>query len=404
MELQGLPQPAPNTRLLVGFSGGPDSVALLHLLHQAGYQVVATHCNFHLRGPESMRDEQFCRCFCAERNIPLVVQSFDTRAYMEQHHVSLELAARQQRYAWWHQLLNTQYPDALLCLAHHRDDSIETLLFNLMRGTGIKGLTGIPARNQRIVRPMLHVTRSQILDYLAQQQLPYVTDSTNLENDATRNQIRNQLLPLMEQILPQARQGIALTMQHLQQTQQLANQQLDQLFSATQRRQYENIVWHELQADRVLQQHPQCTLTVPELFFYWQERYPGARRHDTLFYTEPSADALAAQTCSLQQTLHTAPFPPFSKQYELFDADTLALPLQCRHWQEGDRMQPLGMTGSKLVSDLFTNAHYTPVQKAVTWVVADARGRIIWVDGLRTAHPNRVTDQTRRVLQLSFKY
>ncbi|MBO7378656.1 MAG: tRNA lysidine(34) synthetase TilS, partial [Bacteroidales bacterium] len=152
--------------LLVGLSGGPDSVALLHMLHKQGCRLVATHCNFHLRGAESDRDEAFCRNLCRELDIPLLVRHFDTRAYMKEHRVSLELAARELRYQWWQELFEGNPEYTHLCLAHHLDDSIETVLFNLMRGTGIQGLTGIPAVNRRIVRPLLGMSRKEILQYL----------------------------------------------------------------------------------------------------------------------------------------------------------------------------------------------------------------------------------------------
>ncbi|MBR0036476.1 MAG: tRNA lysidine(34) synthetase TilS [Bacteroidales bacterium] len=401
MELHDLPLANETGTLLVGLSGGPDSVALLHRLHSEGYQVVATHCNFHLRGAESDRDEQFCRNFCLRLNVPLLVKEFDTRTYMQNKHVSLELAARELRYAWWNELLADGQQYDYLCLAHHLDDSIETALFNLMRGTGINGLTGIPAVNRHIIRPLSHVSRQEILSYLEQHHLDYVTDSTNLENEATRNQIRNRLLPLMEQILPQARHGIALTMQHLQTTRLLAEQRLDELFASTQLCTQDGVEWYEYKAENVFGSNSSPGTDFSTLFHYWQERYPNARQKGNLFYTEPPAEDLARQRCSFCQTWEDAPLPPFSADYELFDADKIQVPLCFRHWQEGDRLQPLGMQQSKLVSDLFTNAHYSPVRKALTWIVADASGRILWVVGLRVADWCKVTPDTRHVLKLS---
>ena len=195
----------------VALSGGPDSVALLHILHTLGYECKALHCNFHLRGAESDRDQQFCETLCASLGIPLEVRQFDTFAYMKEHHLSVEMAARELRYNWWQSLTP-------IALGHHQDDSIETMLMNLMRGTGIHGMTGIVARNEarHIIRPLLCLSRQDIVDYLSDNGLTYVTDSTNAENETLRNQIRNQLLPLMEQMVPQARQGIAQTMEHLQ--------------------------------------------------------------------------------------------------------------------------------------------------------------------------------------------
>lgn len=390
---------AAQQRILVGLSGGPDSVALLHMLHnsEVGSCVVATHCNFQLRGEESDRDEQFCRQLCAEWGIELLVKHFDTRAYMSENKVSLELAARQLRYAWWEELcqqLEAEGLEARIAVAHHRDDSLETMLFNLMRGTGIKGLTGIPAVNGHIIRPLLSFSRQQILDYLTVNQLSYITDSSNLETEATRNKIRLLLLPLMEQILPQARQGLATTMKHLQQTSVWANACLNTLFASTTTYNINGITWHEWLAHADADEE-----TLDELFFEWRSRYGAtAQQKGRLFYT--IADVSAMQPNFKEEQLCT--HPGFSHSYELFDLDKVALPLTYRHWRPSDRIQPLGMSGSRLVSDIFSDAHLTPMQKAATWLVTDANGVIVWVVGHKISDATKVTPDTTRYLKLTY--
>lgn len=376
---------------IVGLSGGPDSVALLHWLYSQGHSLLVTHCNFHLRGEESDRDERFCRDLCARLQLPLEVKHFDTRSYMALHHVSLELGARELRYAWWDALLD-QHPEAQLAIGHHRDDSIETFLFNLMRGTGIKGLTGIPARNGRIVRPLLDWNRDDILQYLERHRLDYITDSSNLEDEATRNRIRHQLVPLMQQILPQAKEGITHTMALLQQTRKLADSQLDNIFSSAKTHNESGIVWREFEYDS------SCGFPKEFLFHEWEVRHGRSKMHGNLFYTVVS-DQQAAPAFAVE-VLDT--LPPFSHDYELFDAAHVALPLTFRHWQEGDRMAPLGMKGkSRLVSDIFSDAHLSPMQKAATWLVADASGQILWVVGHKVSHATRITDSTRQVIKIT---
>ena len=389
-----------STFYILGLSGGPDSVALLHWMCREHHKehLLVTHCNFHLRGEESMRDQHFCQQLCRLMKVQLIVKDFDTRTYMAEHHVSLELAARELRYAWWEQLAQAKEAatglSVRIAVGHHRDDSIETLLMNLMRGTGIKGLVGIPATNGRIVRPLLHLSRTEILAYLEEHHLAYITDSSNLENEATRNKIRNQLLPLMEQINPNVREGIAQTMLHLQETQRLESLQLDQIFSTTQHLCAAGVEWDEwLVPDAIT-----SDVEVESLFYHWQERHPLARRHGRLFYT--AIPDLRRQTLDLSWEELPLPAPAFSPERELFDLDTLSLPLTCRHWQEGDRIQPLGMKGTKLVSDLFSNAHFSPNRKATTWVIADASGRLLWVAGLRVADWSKVTPQTHRLLAI----
>lgn len=372
-------------------------MALLHLLRQqiGAERLLVTHCNFHLRGDESMRDQHFCEALCREWNLPLVIQHFDTRSYMQQEHLSLELAARRLRYEWWEELAQQKEAETSLpvriAVGHHRDDSIETVLMNLMRGTGIRGLVGIPEQNGRIIRPLSRLSRADILQYLERHQLSYITDSSNLENEATRNQIRNLLLPLMEQINPNVREGISHTMQHLSQTQKLAEAQLNGLFASTTRHRAAGVEWYEW----TLPQHITDEAEMATLFHHWQERYPNAVRHRRLFYTAiPNEQILPELHLSLPDPT------PSAVPCERFDADRVQLPLTIRHWQEGDRIQPLGMTGTKLVSDLFSNAHLSPNSKATTWIVADATGRLLWVVGLRVAEWSKITDSTTRILHI----
>ncbi|MCR4853467.1 MAG: tRNA lysidine(34) synthetase TilS, partial [Prevotella sp.] len=201
-------------RYLVALSGGADSVALLCILQAMGVPVEAAHCNFHLRGDESDRDEQFCVKLCNQRDVILHRVHFDTQAYAKLHHVSIEMAARRLRYHYFAQLVHDIQAKAV-CVAHHRDDSVETLMLNLLRGTGIHGLTGIrPISHQAeqdgvgeidIVRPLLCLSRVDIESYLSSLGQSFVTDSTNLVPDAAlRNRIRLQLLPLMNDIVPSA--------------------------------------------------------------------------------------------------------------------------------------------------------------------------------------------------------
>ena len=183
--------------ILVALSGGADSVALLRALHEAGCHSHAAHCNFHLRGDESMRDEQFVRDLCARLEIPLTVKDFDVAAWQQAHGGSVEMACRELRYAWFEQE-RERLQCSVIAVAHHADDQIETFFLNLLRGTGIKGLTGMSRLSGHIWRPLLVVSRQDILDYLFEIGQGYVTDSTNAQNDYRRNRLRNIVLPIVE--------------------------------------------------------------------------------------------------------------------------------------------------------------------------------------------------------------
>ena len=198
-------------KYIVALSGGADSVSLLfvlkHLEHELGIDVEAAHCNFHLRGAESVRDEEFCKQLCERLSVPLHLIHFDTQAYADLHSVSIEMAARDLRYGYFENL-RRDIKAQDICVAHHRDDSVETVLLNLVRGTGLRGLRGIQPRNGNIIRPLLSLSREDIVQYLDALGESYVTDSTNLHNDVKRNKIRLDVMPLLRELNPSVSQSI----------------------------------------------------------------------------------------------------------------------------------------------------------------------------------------------------
>ena len=198
-------------KYIVALSGGADSVSLLfvlkHLEHELGIDVEAAHCNFHLRGAESVRDEEFCKQLCERLSVPLHLIHFDTQAYADLHRVSIEMAARDLRYGYFENL-RRDIKAQDICVAHHRDDSVETVLLNLVRGTGLRGLRGIQPRNGNIIRPLLSLSREDIVQYLGALGESYVTDSTNLHNDVKRNKIRLDVMPLLRELNPSVSQSI----------------------------------------------------------------------------------------------------------------------------------------------------------------------------------------------------
>ena len=204
----------PTDKVIIALSGGADSVALLCLLQTLGYNCEAAHCNFHLRGKESDRDEAFVCQLCAKRQVPLHIVHFNTVRTAEERHISIEMAARELRYEWFEEIRRKSGAN-VIAVAHHRDDSVETLLLNLIRGTGINGLRGIRPKNEHIVRPLLCLDRKEIINYLNRTGQDYVTDSTNLQDEYTRNKIRLNLLPMMQEINPSVKESIFNTAEHL---------------------------------------------------------------------------------------------------------------------------------------------------------------------------------------------
>ena len=361
---------------IVALSGGADSVCLLLKTVEAGQSVEALHCNFHLRGAESNRDEEFCHCLCRKLGVRLRVKHFDTAAYASEHKVSIEMAARELRYAWFEEVRRELGADEIL-VAHHQDDNIETMLFNLMRGTGISGLTGMKPRNGHIVRPLLDMTRQEILDFLADRKQDYVTDSTNLETEAIRNKIRLQLLPLMEEIFPSVRKNLVKTMHYLQNAETVVDggrsAELD-LFTLLKplgftSRQIEAIAdgrW-KMSKGRVGEENPLGALSV--------RIYPK-----------------------------TADFKPSKESFLVtLDAEKVVTPLVLRYARQGDRFRPFGMKGcSKLINDFLTDIKMDSFERHSQPVVCDAKGEIIWLVGHRVSHNAACTENTINILELRY--
>ena len=214
-------------RVLVGLSGGPDSVCLARILDSLGYGVVAVHCNFHLRGDESQRDEQFVVSLCQQMGWELHRVDFDTQTYAQHRKISIEMAARELRYEHFRSLLHDTQAH-VIAVGHHQDDNIETLLLNAVRGTGIRGLCGMQPRNNDVVRPLLCLTRQEILAHLADIQQDFVTDHTNLEDAYARNKVRLDVLPLLEHINPGAMKNLASTQENLTEVMKVYQQAIQQ--------------------------------------------------------------------------------------------------------------------------------------------------------------------------------
>ena len=432
---------------LVALSGGADSVALLRVLLALGYRVEAAHCNFHLRGEESDRDEQFCLRLAQKLGVDLHRAHFDTQTYASLHHQSIELAARNLRYEWFGRLCQDVGAQAV-CVAHHRDDSVETILLNLLRGTGVAGLTGIAPRRGLVVRPLLCVGRQDILDYLAALGQDYVTDSTNLEALATRNKLRLEVIPLLKAINPKAVENILRSAGHLAEAERLCNEVADALLPSEgnalalahltqasapyvlhrwlspygfQPAQVTDVAHHLAGESGLLWQSDSHELLLHRGHLLLQRRHaplPSLRLPEQGRYVLPldasgvdeplrGAEACAAAWGALSIYIINVQ-PPYQPSRDLWhatlDAQTVEWPLTLRPWREGDRLQPLGMNGTRLVSDVLTDRHLSLFDKRRQWVLEDGRGKILWLPGVMPAHHCRVTPSTRLVLDVLFDF
>lgn len=409
----------PDKSYIVALSGGADSVALLLLLREYGCRIHAAHCNFHLRGAEADRDEQFCEDLCRRLGVPLHRAHFDTQTYAELHKVSIEMAARELRYRWFEQLRADLGADGI-CVGHHRDDSVETVLLNLVRGTGLRGLTGIRPRNGYILRPLLCVSKEDIEQYLREKKQPYVTDSTNLEADVQRNKVRLQLLPLLRTLNPAVDDNIQRTAEHLTEAQAVLDGMAESLRNrnALELSELERYGSGEYMAYEWLRgygfngaQVQQALAAETGRVFTSATGFDLLRDRDRLL-VEPSLKPLKPLVIPEEGVYvmgdegrltvrREAAWVSKSADCATVDARKVRFPLTVRRVEEGDAMHPYGMKGRKLLSDLMTDRKMTAFEKRRQLVVADATGTIVWLVGLRTDERCKVDENTTEALSLT---
>ena len=397
-------------KVLVALSGGADSVALLRLLLHLGYTCEAAHCNFHLRGAESDRDEEFVRSLCREQEVPLHIVHVDTEKEAKERHISIEMAARELRYGWFEEV-REKCGAAVIAVAHHRDDSVETFLLNLIRGTGINGLRGIQPRNGKIARPLLCLDRKEITDYLDSLGQSYVTDSTNLQDEYTRNKIRLNLLPMMQEINPAVKESILKTAEHLEDAASIYKRGIEEAKK-------------RILTPEGIRIHTLLQETAPETVLF-EILYPlgfnAAQVKDIYRALSGQPGKVFASTCwrvvkdrelLLIEPLQEATKPNLTmKEYEYtpdfviprdrntacFDADKLRHSLSLRLWQQGDTFVPFGMKGRKKVSDYLTDRKFSLLRKERQWVLC-CGDDIIWLVGERADNRFRVDEGTKKVI------
>lgn len=415
---QLLPADAP---VLVALSGGADSVVLLHILHTLGYRCQAAHCNFHLRGSESDRDEAFVRRLCDTLEVPLHVRHFSTETYAAQEGLSIEMAARELRYDWFREWVQAQSVPSHVAVAHHRDDSVETFLLNLLRGTGIHGLTGIRPVNGHIVRPLLCVGRQEVLRYAAEHHLSFVTDSTNLQNDYTRNKLRNIILPQLEAMAPAAKESILRTASHLREAERIYDhyiqeQQTQALTLGDGLHIKAEVVHRSLSPTSLLHEllsgYGFNSTQVRNLYQEGAERvgrkitssqgYTVTYLRDSYLieHTEPrEADAVPPYRLVMRCFAHPGQLTYPSPSVAWLDADKLQAPLHYRMWQQADRFRPLGLKGRKLVSDFLTDAKVSGSERSSQCVLCCGQD-IVWLVGRRISEDYKLTSSSRNILEV----
>ena len=431
----------PKDKLLLAVSGGVDSVVLCELCKQAGYDFVIAHCNFQLRGGESDRDENFVKDLGKKYEVEVLVKKFDTEKYAASNKLSIQVAARELRYNWFYELLGTstanwQLPTASwLLTAHHADDNIETLLMNFFKGTGIAGLRGILPKQGKVIRPLLFARKEELKKFVTVYKLGFVEDSSNTSDKYTRNYFRNQLIPDLQKVFPQAEDNLMDNLQRFREIELLYQQSiaLHKKKLLVQKNNEVHIPVVKLQQTKPLatviyeiikdynfsshQVNELIGLLESETGKYIQSSSHRIIKNRNWLIISPNENTVAQtiliekeDTCidfalgqlQIKQLATTTNYQPqTTNNIAEIDAAEIKFPLLLRKWKQGDYFYPLGMNKKKKLSRFFIDQKLSLPQKEKVWVI-EMDKKIIWVVGMRIDERCKITERTKEILKIEF--
>lgn len=413
-------------KFLLACSGGVDSVVLAHLCNQCELDFSLAHCNFQLRGADSDQDEQFVRELARQMNKSLWVEHFNTKAYVNKHKVSVQMAARDLRYDWFKDLMAKHHIKTLVT-AHHADDNLETFLINLSRGTGIKGLTGIPEKTDTISRPLLPFSRLQLAQYAEQEKLTWREDQSNADIKYLRNKIRHEIIPLLKETHTTFLQNFHETQKHLQQIADISEVHLKELKTRLFKEDGDvvRIAVKSLQNLEPLEAYLHGLFHVYG-FTAWNDlkqlvtamsgKEIRSKTHRLLKDREElilskleeeqiNSYAIAETTTALLEPLAMTinlvdNIGETSPNVLYVDKETLKYPLVLRKWQKGDYFYPLGMQGRKKLSKFFKDEKMDVFSKEKQWLLCSDTD-IVWVVGKRLDNRFKITPRTKKIIKIT---
>lgn len=412
-------------KFILACSGGIDSVVLAHLCFSAKMDFSIAHCNFNLRGSESDKDEEHVRAMAESLDKEIFVTNFDTSKYMAQQKTNVQIAARELRYKWFSEIMETNNITTLVT-AHHADDCLETFIINLSRGTGIEGLTGIPSRTASISRPLLKFSRAEIVAYAKEKELQWREDASNENTKYLRNNIRHNIIPRLKELNPNFLHNFLRTQEYLGQTHEISQTHIThlrkELFTI------ENEV-EKVKIASLLALNPTKAYLFHFLrdygFTQWEDIYgllganSGKEVHSSTHRLLKDRDSLllrpivqkSGEVFNIEecQEVLTEPISlKFNKEEAIgetslkviyVDKETLKYPLTIRKCQKGDYFYPLGMLGRKKVSKYFKDEKMDIFAKENQWLLCSG-DNIIWIIGKRADERYKITDRTKEILKI----
>ncbi len=414
-------------KLLLATSGGIDSMAMVHLFQQTSHPIAMAHCNFQLRGLESFEDQKFIEDYADAHHIPIYSTKFDTIAFAEDFQLSIQMAARELRYNWFYELLETENYDFILT-AHHADDNLETFLINLSRGTGLEGLSGIPVQNNKIIRPLLIFSRHEIEVYVAENNIVWREDSSNASNKYLRNKIRHDLIPVLKELNPNFSASFQKTQHYLQEAQQMVEDASVLIYQQV-AKEIENDIHFELKKLKQLPNyHSYLFQWLKEFGFsdwnvikdlvesqsgkqVFSKHYRLLKNREVLilsplivisneeFYIDKNQNEV---NIPLNLSFCKVTDISASSNSSIFvDENKLKYPLQIRKWKKGDFFQPFGMNGqTKKVSKFFKDEKLSLIAKEKIWLLC-SDNKIVWVIGVRADERFKVATTTTQIVNIT---
>jgi tRNA(Ile)-lysidine synthase len=428
----------PGERVLLAVSGGVDSVVMLDLARRAGWRAGIGHCNFQLRGAASDGDEDFVRDLAEAQGLPVHVAVFETRGEAARRGISIQMAARDLRYGWFEEIRRQEGYDRI-ATAHHLDDSVETALLNFVKGTGLRGLHGIPVRRQTIIRPILFAAKAELEAYAGERGLSFRTDVSNEELYYARNKIRHQVIPVLKELNPSFEQTAAANLERFREAEFLYEWALEHIIREVKQVENDRIT---IDLDRLLYYYRAAPTILFEIIYPYgfhpnqitQVLDSSGRQSGALFFSDTHQLLVDRETLILEPRIfdteekeyyiaegaETVYLPdgkisvsyydgqpdafPSNPNRAMLDAGKLQFPLRLRHWRRGDYFHPLGMNGQRQkLQDFFTNQKIPRLDKDRVWLLENGQNHMCWIVGYRIDERFKITPQTTQYLIMEFQ-